>query len=238
MCTFFHGGCMKNKFTLDIETLAKPEISGYNCVIPNYAFVKIPEVLTHELEWMYVQLSVQDQLDVNLVIDASTLLFWSDCQNDYNDAYNQMIKSYTEPTKIIRSNSSFNTWMNTNNNIPLAINTFLTTNGTYELSEVEVFGNGCNFDCSILQANHLKLFGNGDLWHYASPQNARTLKGLLNSEAREEMDELVAIHLTAFRDVVNNWYDDIEPLELHNPLYDAAREALQMSYCLSKLQMS
>ncbi|MCU6295013.1 3'-5' exoribonuclease, partial [Escherichia coli] len=96
-------------------------------------------------------------------------------------------------------------------------------------------GNGCNFDCSILQANHLKLLNVGDLWKYDAPENARTLKRLLNEEARTEMDEIVSVQLAKFVKYVEKC--GINGLELHHPLYDAAREAIQISYCLNKLKL-
>ncbi|SOK58615.1 hypothetical protein [Yersinia phage fHe-Yen9-04] len=215
-------------YCLDIETLATPELSGYSIVIPNYAIVKIPEVLTSDLEWMYVQLPIQDQLDVSLKTDAPTMNFWFNiCAQEFPLSLCEMQKSFTlkNPKIIINGEESDSL------NVPLMLKTFI--HGSEKIdNNVKVYGNGCHFDCSILQDNHRILFGEGNLWHYSAPNNIRTLRLLLNEQQEEDMKEAVLPVLEKFCSSFNEQgytYD----LCLHNPIFDAAKEALFASYVLN-----
>lgn len=218
-----------NLFSLDIETLGTPENSGYGIVIPNYAIVKIPDQLTSELEWIYVQLPIQDQIDVGLKVDSSTMNFWfNTCAQEFPLALCEMQQSFgLKSPNIIRSDGT----VITSPNIPLAIKHFM--HGQEEPKyTTKVFGNGCNFDCSILQENHRILFGDGNLWQYAAPNNVRSLRLLLSKEDEETMKNEIDPYLTQFCDSIDEmgWMYD---LCLHNPLFDAAKEALFVTYIMN-----
>lgn len=215
-------------FCLDIETLATPEQSGYGIVIPNYAIVKIPEVLTSELEWMYVQLPIQDQLDLGLKMDASAMNFWFNiCANEFPIALREIQKSFTlKNSKVIINGEYVDS-----HNIPLMLRNFLHCSDKID-NNIKVFGNGCNFDCSILQENHRVLFGEGNLWHYSSPNNIRTLRLLLNEHEEHDMIEAVNPVLNKFSQTFDKQKHTSE-LCLHNPIFDAANEALFATYILN-----
>ncbi|AFC21787.1 putative metallopeptidase [Cronobacter phage vB_CsaM_GAP32] len=218
-----------NLFSLDIETLATPEKSGYGIVVPNYAIVRIPEVLTANLDWLYIQLPIQEQLDAGLKVDASTMNFWFDiCAQEFPLALCEMQKSFKlDRVQAMRSDGT----VYQGTNIPSILKGFMGFDGTNKMS-TKVFGNGCNFDCSILQENHRVMFGEGDLWHYASPNNVRTLRLLLTKEEDEKMHEEVQPYLDEFCDKVNESEIMFE-LCLHNPLFDAAKEALFVTYIMN-----
>lgn len=223
---------MSRKTALDIESLGNPENSGYAVVVPNFAFVAIPDAPdTDHLEYLYIQQPVQDQLDVGLRVGASTMDFWHNmCAKDFPGAHAEMIKSFTLERPVIHTNVSY---IRTDAyHIPSIIQQFVHGHYLGTGTGEEVYGNGCHFDCSILQENSRVLYGNADLWHYSAPQNARTLKNRLNEEQRAEMDDIVQRVLGAF---ISNMNGTVGVLELHHPLYDAAREALQISYCLKIL---
>lgn len=226
---------MSRKTALDIESLGNPENSGYGVVVPNFAFVEIPDAPeTDHLEYLYIQQPVQDQLDVGLRVGASTMDFWHNlCAKEFPGAHSEMIKSFTLTKPQIHTNAPY--ICTTVHYIPQVIQQFVygTSQGADSTVSTEVYGNGCHFDCSILQENSRVLFGNADLWHYSSPQNTRTLKNRLNAEQRAEMDDIVQRVLGAF---VCNLNGSVGVMELHHPLYDAAREALQISYCLKVLE--
>jgi hypothetical protein len=214
-------------FTIDIESLATPENSGYNIVIPNYAVVRIPEVLTHEMEWLYVQLPIQDQLDLGLKVDARTMDFWFNaCAQEFPLALCEMQKSFqlTSPVALCSDGAKLS------QNIPSVLKWFLHDAAEPRFS-TKIFGNGCNFDCSILQENHRVMFGDGNLWNYASPQNVRTLRMLLTKNEEAEMKEAIQPHLDLFVEDIDSM-NLMYPLCLHNPLYDAAKESLMTRYML------
>lgn len=222
---------MTKLLSLDIESFGVPERSGYNIVVPNYAVVLIPDNPMHLIEsFSYVKLPFQPQVENGLKVDAGSMDFWfNECRKYYPNALNEVTSTFNlkEPevyqvTKSSRfkSNDVISMWKDLRYNI------------YGEEESLEIWGNGCNFDCSILQANHLLQFNKGDLWNYASPQNARSLKRLLSTEEREEMDEIVKKQLLKFTDFAAG--HGFNALELHHPLYDAAREAIQISYCLNK----
>lgn len=225
---------MSRKTALDIESLGNPENSGYAVVVPNFAFVAIPDAPdTDHLEYLYIQQPVQDQLDVGLRVGASTMDFWHNmCAKEFPGSHAEMIKSFTLTKPAIHTNVSY--IYPYVHYTPHVIQQFVYGNefGADDSISTEVYGNGCHFDCSILQENSRVLYGNADLWHYSSPQNARTLKNRLNEKQRAEMDDIVQRVLGAF---VSNMNGTVGVLELHHPLYDAAREALQISYCLKVL---
>jgi hypothetical protein len=115
-------------------------------------------------------------------------------------------------------------------NIPNILKWFL-HNSDEPKFNTKVFGNGCHFDCSILQENHRVMFGDGKLWIYSSPQNVRTLRMLLSKEEETAMKEAIQPHLDAFVEEVDS-LDIMFPLCLHNPVYDAAKESLMTRYML------
>ena len=216
---------------IDIESLAVPEESGYDIVIPNYALVVVPEVPeTYELEWMYVQMPIQEQLDKGLKVAASTMSFWfNDCAQNHTRALDEMKKSLTAKTTTVRS-SYLNGIELEEENPSYKVSEFI--NGDSGILDGKIWGNGCHFDCSILQANHRIMYGNAKMWHYSAPQNARSIKDLLSDKQRTEMDTVVTEYLRRFETHTRVMHG-MTNLELHHPLYDAAREALQISYCLS-----
>ncbi|WEM33396.1 hypothetical protein EJP02_335 [Escherichia phage EJP2] len=225
---------MTRRSALDIETLSTPEHSGYSIVVPNFAFVTIPEG-DEELEWMYVKCPIQDQLDAGLKLSTHGMDFWYNlCAKEYQHAHKEVLDCNSLSTVQIYTNAKY---ANTNTqNLPLSIRQFVYGNSTGEQLEFdnapEVFGNGCNFDCSILQQNILTMYGTGELWHYSSPQNARTLKNRINPDERDRMDKYVSTKLEEF---CASLPPEVGTMQLHHPLYDAAREALQMKCCLDIL---
>lgn len=222
---------MKVKIAIDIESFGTPEKSGYDIVIPNYAIVPIPKKPTVDIHsFIYVKLPIQEQIKKGLKMDSGSMDFWFNyCRANHVSALNEVTSTfqlekpevhYVYPTERYTSDDVLELWRT------------LRYNRFGEEVEQEVWGNGCNFDCSITQANHLKLFGEGELWKYSAPQNARSLKGLLSENQRIEMDKIVSKQLDKFiAFAAGNGYTG---LELHHPLYDAAREAIQISYCLDK----
>lgn len=220
--------------TIDIESWGTPENSGYDIIIPNYALVVVPdEPETYDLEWLYVQLPIQAQIDKGLKMDASALSFWFDmCAQDYPRALEEMKKSLniksprfrTRNYEPIRSKGDQDIFIP---DTSFTVESFIDFVGS---KEGKIWGNGCHFDCSILQANHRLLFGNSKMWKYNAPQNARSLKDLLSEKQREEMDAIVKDYLGRFETTMRVECG-ITNLQLHHPLYDAAREALQVSYC-------
>ena len=219
-----------NGFALDIETLGTPERSGYGIVIPNYAIVKIPDTLTHELEWLYVQLPIQDQLDKGLKTDAKTMDFWFNvCAQEFPLALCEMQKSFTlSNANVIRyDNSKYSSETKITDIIK-----FFMHNSDKVDNNIKIYGNGCHFDCSILQENHRIMFDDANLWHYSAPNNVRTLRLLLSKEEEEQMKDAVQPYLNAFCDDVND-KEIMFDLCLHNPLFDAAKEALFISYILN-----
>lgn len=217
---------------IDIESLAIPENSGYDIVIPNYALVKVPEVPeTYQLDWMYVQMPLQPQIDKGLKMSASCMSFWFDmCAEEYPRALQEMKKSFLLDTVELKLSSQ--PYVTHKIEDPsIVVNGFL--NGEYGEYDGKIWGNGCHFDCSILQANHRIMYNNGNMWKYSAPQNARSLKDLLSDAEREEMDSIVTDYLGRF-EITTRVEHGIVNLQLHHPLYDAAREALQISYCRQK----
>lgn len=230
---------IRRDVTIDIESWGTPENSGYDIIIPNYALVVVPEVPeTYDLEWMYVQQPIQPQIDKGLKMDASALSFWFDkCAQEYPRALEEMKKSLGINTTSIRNrNCQFSPskgdsdFYLQDSNPCAMVESFITN---FYQNEGKIWGNGCNFDCSILQANHRLMYGNGNMWKYNAPQNARSIKDLLSEAEREEMDAIVKDYLGRFETTVRVECG-LTNLQLHHPLYDAAREALQISYCLQK----
>lgn len=213
---------MRQKFSLDIESLSTPEVSGYDIIIPNYAVVQVPEVLTSDLKFVYFKLPFQAQIDSGLKLGAGAMSFWFDmCKNEYPHSLEEVLSTFKSEHAIKIDNNG----MKEVSNVPYELMKFLGS------LEIEIYGNGCNFDCSVLQANHRLLYGIAELWKYDAPQNARTLKNLLNEAECDEMKDAIKTPLSEFKEHIFNTHGIT--LELHNPLYDAAREALQISYCLS-----
>lgn len=220
--------------TIDIESWGTPENSGYDIIIPNYALVVVPdEPETYDLEWLYVQLPIQQQIESGLKMDASALSFWFDmCAQDYPRALDEMKKSLTLTAPHIRTRNYEPLKCNAYQDIVIPDPSTIVENfiSNFYRNEGKIWGNGCHFDCSILQANHRLLFGNSTMWKYNAPQNARSLKDLLSEKQREEMDAIVKDYLGRFETTMRVECG-ITNLQLHHPLYDAAREALQVSYC-------
>ena len=216
-------------YCIDIETLSTPEVSGYGIVIPNFAIVKVPEKITDTLEWMYVQIPIQEQLDNGLVLSASGMKFWNDCKTNFPYAYNEMFKSFSLDVPVV----TIDTKKFECTNIPNAIRDFM--NNKNMNADVQIYGNGCHFDCSILQENCRVQFGDGNLWHFRSPQNYRTLKNLIPDEVYSSVKLIIDPVLDNFKDLVLN-RTEISKLQLHNPLYDAASEALMIRCMLEYLQ--
>lgn len=218
-----------SSFSLDIETLGTPERSGYGIVIPNYAIVKIPEVLTSELEWLYVQLPIQQQLDLGLKVDANTMNFWFDvCAQEFPLALYEMQKSFKLNEPVISNSHGL---LDASVGLSNVIKDFMYGENNPSASN-KIYGNGCNFDCSILQENHRIMYNDANLWHYSSPNNVRTLRLLLTKDEDNEMHEIIEPYLEEFCDSINSM-EIMYNLCLHNPLYDAAKEALFITYILN-----
>lgn len=218
----------------DIETLATPENSGYDIVIPNYALVVVPDdPRSYLLDWIYVQLPVQPQIEKGLKIDAPAMSFWfNDCAQEKPRALEEMKKSLDLKQAQIRINNRQHKGYSAHpsSDPSCVIENFITNYGS---EDGKIWGNGCHFDCSILQANHRLMYHNSTMWHYSAPQNARSIKDLLSEDERTEMDSIVTDYLGRF-ETTTRVECGLTNLELHHPLYDAAREALQISYCLQK----
>lgn len=219
---------------IDIESWGTPENSGYDIIIPNYALVVVPDdPETYDLEWMYTQLPIQPQIDKGLKMDASALSFWFEmCAKEYPRALEDMKKSLSLSTAQVRTRNYEPTRSKGDASISVSDPSHMVSYfiSDYGRKEGKLWGNGCHFDCSILQANHRLLYGNSTMWPYNAPQNARSLKDLLSDAQRAEMDALVKDYLSRFETTVRVECG-ITNLQLHHPLYDAAREALQISYC-------
>lgn len=220
-------------FSLDIETLATPENSGYGIVVPNYAIVQIPENYKDALNWLYVQLPIQPQLDLGLKTDASTMNFWFNlCAKEFPNSLLEMQKSFTlEIPHIIANGVEISP-----EDVTGVVKTFL--HGSLEIDrDVKVFGNGCQFDCSILQENHRVSYNEGNLWNYVAPNNIRTLRLLLTKEEDKQMRTDIEPYLEAFCEVLDE-KGYMEKLALHNPVYDAAKESLFASWILERKKSS
>lgn len=222
---------------IDIETIATPENSGYDVVIPNYAIVVVPDVpQTYDLEWMYVQMPIQEQLNKGLKIDAAAMQFWFDmCAQDYPRSLEEMKKSFPLVQAEFRTRNYKPTGLRGDRTYTVddpsnLVECFISNMGD---EDGKLWGNGCHFDCSLLQQNHKVMYGNSTMWHYSAPQNARSLKDLLSVAERNEMDTIVTDYLSRFETTMRVECG-LTNLQLHHPLYDAAREALQVSYCRQK----
>lgn len=222
---------MTKELSIDIESFGTPEKSGYNIVIPNYAVVPIPELPTIPIKsFFYVKMPFQEQIEKGLKVDNGSMDFWfNECRKNYPNSLNEITSTFNLKEPEVHHVYEFERF-STNDVIGLWKE--LRYNRYGEEESLNIWGNGCHFDCSILQANHLLQFDKGELWNYSSPQNARSIKKLLNSTEREEMDEIVRKQLLKFSDFAAG--NGFTGLELHHPLYDAAREAIQISYCLNK----
>lgn len=216
-------------FTIDIESLDVPENSGHAIVMPNYAVVEIPERFTSDLNWLYVRMSIPEQIDVGLTYDPERT-FWNECKTTFPNAEREMAKSYSIKSDEVILNGKEILYPN----VPEELRNFLHGSQTID-NEVKLFGNGCNFDTSITLDNHRVRYNDSKLWHYAAPQNLRTLRLLLSEKEEKEMHYQVQPYVDTFCNNVNS-LGKIEPLELHNPLYDAAKEALYATYCIQILK--
>lgn len=220
---------------VDIECLGTPENSGYDIIIPNYAVVMVPSKPTHNItNFFYVKQPYQAQVNAGLKSDASAMSFWMNkCAKEYPGAYEEVASTMDLATAEIYTSNGKAKKIFPND----LIAEFWDELRYHYGEEVphSVWGNGCHFDCSILEANHRKLYGKTGMWSYDAPDNARTIKRLLNDAARQEMDEIVALQLPKFVQFAE--FCDVKGLELHHPLFDAAREAIQISYCLNKLKL-
>lgn len=219
-------------YTIDIETLGVPEQLGFNLVMPNYAVVQIPERLTAQLNWLYVRMPIEEQKQQGLKYDPQQT-FWNDCKTSFPDAQREMAKSYDIEHDEVLVNGKEILYPN----VPEELRKFI-HGTTHEIDvDTKMFGNGCNFDCSITTANHLIRYDDADLWHYASPQNLRTLRLMLSQTELNNMTRDIQPHLDLFCANVNN-LGIMERLELHNPLFDAAKEALYATWCINLLKSS
>lgn len=219
-------------FTNDIETLGVPEDLGFALVMPNYAVVQIPDRLTAQLNWMYVRMPIQDQINQGLAYDPQQT-FWNECKTTFPDAQREMAKSYDIEHDEVLINGREVLYPN----VPEELRKFIHGNPHEIDPETKMFGNGCNFDASITTANHLVRYDDGHLWHYAAPQNLRTLRLMLSENEENNMKRDVQPWLDTFCSNVNGM-GVMEKLELHNPLFDAAKEALFACWCFNLLKNS
>lgn len=219
-------------YAVDIESFGTPENSGYDIIIPNYAIVLVPSNPLKDIShFAYVKLPFQKQIDAGLKVDAGAMNFWMNmCNSEYKDAYAEVASTLSLTESEIISGSSHESYKTKN---ILDLWNAIRYDPYGKENNIEIWGNDCHFDCSILQANHRKLFGVGELWKYNSPQNARSVRNRLNEVERVDMDSIVDVQLTKFIEMVAD--HGIHGLELHHPLFDAAREAIQISYCLNVL---
>lgn len=219
-------------YAVDIESFGTPERSGYDIIIPNYAIVLVPTNPMKDISrYAYVKLPFQKQIDAGLKVDAGSMNFWMNmCQNDHKGAYEEVVSTLTLSEPEIISGSQNNLYK-TKNVLDLWNALRYDLNGNE--NNIEIWGNGCHFDCSILQANHRKMFGVGELWKYNAPQNARSVKNRLTEDEKFDMDSIVDVQLKKFVEMVAD--HGLYGLELHHPLFDAAREAIQVSYCLNAI---
>lgn len=227
---------------VDIETLGTPENSGMYQVIPNLALVFVPEDYRTGIEtFIYSRIPVQEQLDAGCTVDAKGLAFWMGMSSFENGKFEG---SQKEVIKSLRS-SSPDTFYQCNKELSELINGYsgmivpeilrtIFDPEFHDVRDVHFYGKGCNFDYSLLQGNMYRRFGTGNISSYRSPQNCRTLEALLTKEEMEEarVDILPVLNDFIQRTTANA--PDIGELVLHHPLYDAAREALLISWMLAK----
>lgn len=216
--------------SVDIESLGTPERSGYDIIIPNYAIVFVPTKPTVDIsQFAYVKLPYQEQVKAGLKSDAGSMSFWMNtCSAEYPNAFKEVASTMQMESASIQTHNG--TVRAIFNDKVMDLWKSMRYNDFGDERELSIWGNGCHFDCSILQANHLKLYGNGDLWKYDSPENARSVKRLLSVDETEKMNDIVEVQLEKF--VMYAGQCGVTGLELHHPLYDAAREAIQISFCL------
>lgn len=222
---------MSRMFVNDIETLSTPEKVGYAIVIPNYAVVRIPERLMTDLQWMYVRMPINEQIEQGLAYDEEQA-FWNECKTTFPDAYKEMAKSYDiEHDEVIINGRDI-----PYPNVPEELRKFI--HGSNEINpDTKMFGNGCHFDASITMENHRIRYDDSNLWNYSSPQNLRTLRLLLSEKEESNMKYTIMPYFDAFCNNINST-GQFETLCLHNPLFDAAKEALMASWCLNLLKNS
>lgn len=227
---------------VDIETLGTPENSGMYQVIPNLAMVFVPEDFRNGIEgYIYTRIPVQEQLNAGCTVDARGLAFWMG-MGSYEDGKHE--GSQKEVIKALKADVQ-----NTFYQCPAELCDLIDSYGGmltpeilrtifepdfYGVREVHFYGKGCNFDYSLLQGNMYKRFGTGNISSYRAPQNCRTLEALLTKEEMEQAREDILPVLNDFIHNTMNANPDIGDLVLHHPLYDAAREALLISWMLAK----
>ncbi len=226
---------------VDIEALGTPELAGYAVPIPNLAIVAVPEKLTGNLDFIYTRIAVQPQLDKGLKVDAGALHFWMADPENTVDAIT-MINARDEVLKALKGDECvYYRWPAgiINQELPhttLSLQDYLNifSPEKYDADKLHFYGKGCHFDYSLLQENIRTRFGQGNITHYSSPQNVRTLEVLFTEEELDERRDVVDAYVQRFIKSIHNYSTDIGVMVLHHPLYDAAREALQIRWMLDR----
>lgn len=224
--------------TIDIEALGTPERAGYGVVIPNLAMVMVPESFdAGNMSFIYTRIPVNEQLNKGLKVDGNTLHFWmADPERGYevqnmDCARNEVLKSLVATDHI-----TYMRWPCTNKLSTVGLDELrkIFSPDFYGGKEVLIFGKGCHFDYSILQENIRIRYGSADFSSYRAPQNVRTLELLFSTEELAQRSEDVDAEMQKFIDSLQAFSTDIGEMVLHHPLYDAAREALQVRWMLDR----
>lgn len=226
---------------IDIEALGTPELAGYAVPIPNLAIVAVPDTLTSDLEFIYARNAVQPQLDKGLKVDSGALHFWMSDPENPADALT-MFHARDEVLKALNGEECmYSRWPKgiITNEPPmesLGLQDYLNIFNPelYGADKIHLYGKGCHFDYSLLQENIRVRFGQGNISHYSSPQNVRTLEVLFTEDELNQRRATVEQYVQEFIATLQPYSTDIGVLVLHHPLYDAAREALQIRWMLDR----
>lgn len=224
---------------LDIEALGTPEKAGYGVVIPNLGMVAVPDKMDDKLDFIYIRNAVQPQLDKGLTVDSGALHFWMASPENPADAIT-MVNAQEEVIKSLQGDTClYYRWdasvLEGVKDIPVLEDYRKFFNPqSYDVDKVHIYGKGCHFDFSILQEFNRVMFGSGEISSYTSPQNIRTLEVLFSTEELKQRSDEVDFYVQKFIASLHRFSTDIGTLVLHHPLYDAAREALQVRWMLDK----
>jgi exodeoxyribonuclease VIII len=133
---------------VDLETLG---ISS-KCPVISIGAVLFDEDVT--VAEFYAVLDVEEQINGTRIVDGSTIKWWMGQEG----AAKTVFKDNPSPTK--NSLEVFSNWIEINGG---------------PIKELKVWGNGCNFDVSIMESL-FKDYGFKEPWRYTNVRDLRTFK--------------------------------------------------------------